>query len=83
MVPEDYPTYGAYLRAKSIHIGYCGQGGGCATRQKTWDTDLDLYRRARGEGIQPETTRRNDVEYAMRSSDRHGVAYDAGVSGLG
>ncbi|MFK4187279.1 hypothetical protein ACI2L4_25200 [Streptomyces sparsogenes] len=45
------------------------------TAQKRWDHELDLYRKARKEGIQPDGTTLNKVTEAMRLSDAAGAAY--------
>lgn len=60
-------------------IAYCGIGGGDATRQKKWDTELAAYRDAKAQGVQPETTRSKDIGAAMRWSEKNGVAYSAEV----
>jgi hypothetical protein len=47
------------------------------TREKTWQKDLDAYRAARKEGIQPASTNRQSVEDAKIMSDLTGKAFDA------
>ncbi|MEU3522325.1 hypothetical protein AB0E62_00355 [Streptomyces sp. NPDC038707] len=56
-------------------MAYCGIGGGDATAQKQWDQDLELYRQARAQGIQPEGTTRNKVVDALKASDAAGLAF--------
>lgn len=76
--PEDFPTYGAYLRSKNLNIGYCRSHlGQDYTRQKKWDKELAEYRQARSEGIQPKSTRTRDIRDAMKASDKVGAAFDA------
>lgn len=65
-------------KARSIKVAYCGIGGGDATTQKRFDSGLDLYRKARAEGIQPSGTSRAKVEAAIRQSDKTGTAFQAG-----
>jgi hypothetical protein len=73
-------TWGACQRSKSIRIGYCRSAAGYdATRQKKWDKEIDAYKAARAEGIQPEGTTMRQIEEARRASDQMGVAYDAGA----
>lgn len=74
-VTQDHKTYGECLRAKSLRIGYCGQGGGDATEQKKWDAELDAYASARRQGIQPDGTSMAKVEAALKKSDKAGAAY--------
>ena len=47
------------------------------TTQKKWDKELDLYKRARAQGIQPDGTQTKQVQKAIDVSNRTGVAYDA------
>lgn len=72
---QDHATWGECARASRLNIGYCGIGGGDATAQKSWDYELDLYRQARAEGIQPDATKLNKITEAMRLSDAAGMAY--------
>lgn len=78
-------TYGQHLRNKSIgFVGTFptrsnGAGRGDATAQKKWDRELQKYRDARSQGIQPAGTTTTAVERAVRMSDRAGKAYDAGT----
>jgi hypothetical protein len=78
ILPEDFPTYGAYLRSKNLKVGYCKSHlGQDYTRQKKWDRELAEYRQARSEGIQPKSTRTKDIRDAMKVSDKVGKAFDA------
>lgn len=45
---------------------------------KQWDNELALYRKARAQGIQPDTTKTKDIRRAIDISNKTGVAY--GVS---
>lgn len=65
-------------RARSIKVAYCGIGGGDATAQKQWDRNLDMYRKARAEGIQPTGTSAAKIKAAIRQSDKTGTAFKAG-----
>ena len=72
-------SYAACLRGKRTKVAYANSAGGYdLTAQKKWDKDLDLYRQARAEGIQPATTKRKDIEAAMRVSDTTNTAFQAG-----
>lgn len=76
---QDHATYGECIRAKGLRIAYCNSagGGGDATAQKKWDKDLDAYRAAVRQGMEPETTRIQDVNAAVRWSEKNGVAYSS------
>ena len=46
------------------------------TTQKKWDSELEAYRSARAQGIQPNGTRRKQIEAAHDASERLGTAYN-------
>ena len=48
-----------------------------ATPQKKWDKELDRYRSARRQGIQPEGTTTKKIIEAEKASDNLGKAYNA------
>lgn len=48
------------------------------TTQKKWDAELQAYRTAREQGMQPAGTTRAHVEEAYRASETLGKAYDSG-----
>lgn len=70
-----HSTYGECIRSKGLKIAYSGIGGGDATVQKRWDAELDSYRSAVAQGIEPESTNTRDIRAAVEWSDRHGKAY--------
>lgn len=73
-----HATYGECLRAKHTRVGYCQSvRGNDFTRQKRWDSRLQEYRRARRQGIQPDSTKLPDIRRAVDESNRTGVAYNA------
>lgn len=86
---SDCHTYGAHLRNKGLSYNGCfptrsnGAGRGDATAQKKWDAELQAYRDARAQGIQPSGTTRPAIERAVRMSDRAGKAYDASTGTFG
>jgi hypothetical protein len=49
-----------------IHNGYT---------QKSWNSELALYKEARKQGIQPDSTKRKDIEKAIDISNKTGHAY--------
>ena len=42
---------------------------------KKWDNELALYRSARSQGIQPDSTKTKDIRKAIDISNKTGVAY--------
>ena len=48
-----------------------------STSNKKWDGELNAYRAARAEGIQPAGTTMKKIQEARRASDAMGKAYDA------
>lgn len=73
---QDHASYGDCLRAKAVKTYLAAPSRGLdGTAQKQWDQELDLYRKARKEGIQPSGTTMNKVTDALRQSDAAGAAY--------
>jgi hypothetical protein len=61
-------------------VGTLELNSGDATRDipdKKWNSELQAYRDARAQGIQPSGTRMNDIEAAHKASETLGRAYDA------
>jgi hypothetical protein len=75
---QDCESYGACLKGKGARVAYCNSAGGLDyTAQKSWDKELDAYKSARAEGIQPAGTKLHQVENAKRISDAAGSAWSA------
>lgn len=73
---QDHATYGECIRSKSLRVAYCQSAAGHdATRQKAWDRELDEYRSAIAQGIEPESTSTRDTRAAVAWSEKNGVAY--------
>lgn len=62
-------------KAKTLRVAYSGIGGGDYTAQKKWDQNLDLYRKARAEGIEPIGTKQSQVMAAIKQSEKTGTAF--------
>lgn len=71
--PGVHRSWGECARAANIQVGDLQN----ATGQKRWDRELDLYRSAREQGIQPASTRTADIHRAMDASDKAGTAVQA------
>lgn len=73
---QDHASYAQCLQSKGVRVAFCDSvNGSDATRQRHWDADLELYRSARRQGIQPDSTNRPQVEKALKLSDMRGAAY--------
>lgn len=76
--PDDCATYAICLRNKNVIVGYAASSRGLdATKEKNWNKELDLYKSARAQGIQPASTKTADIRKAIDVSNKTGVAYDA------
>jgi len=53
-----------------------GDVNASGTTQKKWNSELETYRSARAQGIQPNSTKRKDIEAAHDASEKLGTAYD-------
>ena len=72
---RNHSSYGECLRDANPVVNLK------ATPNNSWDRELETYRDARSQGIQPATTRLADVHQALDVSDKTGVAFDAGAAG--
>lgn len=76
--PGAHGSYGECMRSKGTKVAYANSAKNLdATQQKKWDRELDAYRAARAEGIQPSGTSMKKVEDAKRISDLTGTAFRA------
>ena len=76
--PGTHASYGECMRSKSTKVAYCDSANNRdATTQKKWDSELDAYRAAKAEGIQPATTKRKDIDAALAVSDKTNTAFQA------
>lgn len=64
-------------KARGLQLNTGDASSNKATTNKKWDGELDAYRAARAEGIQPAGTTMKAVQEARRASDALGAAYSA------
>ncbi len=70
------------MRAKNIRVGWCRSSVGLdATAEKGKNRELDEYKAARNQGVQPAGTRTNQTRFAMEQSEKSGRAWQAGEVG--
>lgn len=74
---QDHASWGECARSANLRIGYCGIGGGDATKEKQLQRELSEYRAAKAQGIQPRSTYTKDIRQAVEISNRTGVAFDS------
>lgn len=75
-ITKDHESYAACLRDGAARVAYANSAKNQDyTAQKKWDKELDAYRAARAEGIQPEGTKMAHIEAAKRISDATGTAF--------
>lgn len=69
---KDHKTFGECMRSKNLQLN---PNLSDTRRTKGWDGELESYRSARRQGVQPRGTSQHLVDDAMRISDETGKAY--------
>lgn len=64
-------------KARGLQLNTGDASSNKAMSNKKWDGELDAYRAARAEGIQPAGTTMEKIQEARRASDAIGAAYDS------
>jgi len=78
---KDHSTYGECCRAAAPRVAYCNSVNGYdATKQKRWDSELQAFRDAVAEGLNPPGTTMPKIDAAKRLADITGAA-DVSASG--
>ena len=68
---KDHRNFGECLRSKTVSV----HNGESRASGKKWDGELDAYRTAVQQGIEPDGTTKEKVEYATILSNEMGAAY--------
>lgn len=68
---RDHRSWGECARTAALSV-YDG------ARHRNWEGELQAYRDARAQGIQPAGTTMPKIRKALDVSDKRGVAFDAG-----
>lgn len=71
---KDHRTFGECMRSKSLNLNPNLSNTGAS---KAWDGELQAYRDARSQGIQPAGTSMAKVQEAVDISNRTGKAFNA------
>lgn len=62
---KDHSTWGECQRAKNVKVAYCASHKGSDyTAQKRWDKELDDFKTAKSNGVNPEGTTREKINKA-------------------
>lgn len=78
--PHDHPEYvdGCFAcKIVTLELGVGDAHSGKSMTGKTWDKELQSYRDARRQGIQPAGTTTKAIQEAVTASDNLGRAYNA------
>ncbi|AUG87347.1 hypothetical protein SEA_ZOOBEAR_42 [Streptomyces phage ZooBear] len=71
---KDHRTFGECMRSKSLNLN---PNLSNTQATKAWDGELQAYRDARAQGIQPAGTTRAKVQEAVEISNHRGKAFNA------
>lgn len=75
---KDHDSWGDCLRASNLQMNAGDASSNMIESgwtEKKWNKELDLYRSARAQGIQPDGTSTAKVRKALEISEKTGVAY--------
>ena len=76
--PGAHGSYGECMRSKSTKVAYANSANNMDySAQRAWDKELDSYREAKAEGLQPASTKQRDIDAAKRISDATGTPFQA------
>lgn len=69
---QNHASYGQCLRAQGVAVMGLESTGNDFTRQKHWDRELQAYRDAVAEGLNPEGTTYKEIDAAKKAADLAG-----------
>jgi len=73
---RDHSSYADCLRNKRSRVGWAAEARGLdATGQKRWQGEIDAYRSAVAQGMDPDTSQMSSVRQAEAWSNQTGIAY--------
>jgi len=75
---QDHKSYSDCLQVASLSFTGCfsTRRGWDKTKEKNWDSELDLYYSAVRQGVEPISTKKKDIEAALMLSNETGKAFD-------
>ncbi len=68
---RGHESFGQCLREKNLHLGHLGVNH----TNRNFDRQLEFYRNARRQGVQPAGVNVDQVAAAMRESDKRGEPF--------
>lgn len=75
---QDCESFASCMRSKGAKVAYANSAGGWDySTQRKWDSELDNYRSAVAQGIQPDGTSQAKIDAAVAISDATGAPYRA------
>lgn len=73
---QDHVSYSDCLRNSGVRVAYANSANGWdLTKQKKWDAELNAYRGAKAEGLQPAGTDMRSIDQAKAWSDKTQTAF--------
>ena len=69
-------------KISTLELGTGDAGRAENMPQKKWNKELDLYKSARDQGIQPAGTSTKQIQKAIDDSNKVGKAFDANTGGF-
>lgn len=72
-----HSSWGECLRASNIQMSPGDAASNKSMTSKKWDAELQAYRDARAQGIQPSGTSMAKIRQAVEISNKTGVAFGA------
>lgn len=77
---DDCNCFGCKIKTLELNAGDARSDVvASGTTQKKWDSELNFYKQARADGIQPEGTNRAAIEKAYKASEVLNKPYDGGT----
>lgn len=70
---QDHATYGQCMKAKGAVVGVITPNQDYANRSRFW-TEIKEYREAKAQGIQPKSSKLEDIRAAVNRSQRSDTA---------
>ena len=74
---QDHENWGACLRASNLEMSTGDANNKKVMSEKKWNAELNAYKSARAQGIQPSGTTMAKVQEAVEISNKTGKAYGA------
>jgi hypothetical protein len=77
---QDHANWGECLKASGLQVNTGDANSRRTMSQKSWDAELNAYKSAIDQGIEPATTNMKDIRGAVELSNMAGTAFDANTN---